>query len=281
MELRSARGMKINSQQIDELCKVIQRSTGTDLVGYCPRLLISRISERMVQARMDADQYLSLCRNSARECADIVNAVTIHVSHFFRNPVVFEILAQSILPHLISNRKGELRVWSAGCAAGEEVYSAAILVDQALKNNGCTDVQPQIFATDIDPVVLAKAAIAVYTRECLKDTRLGVLDTYFSPAKSGFLLSDTIREMVHFSLGDLLSREVAVPVESIYGSFDLILCRNVLIYFSARHQRQVLMKLHDALASGGYLVLGDSEGLVDDLRSRFRVIDAKNRIYMK
>jgi len=273
--------MPINSQQMDDLLEVVQAGTGMDLVGYRTPMLSRRLSERLDRMGMDADQYISLCRSDETECAKLVNAIAIHVSSFFRNPVVFEILAQSVLPRLIENPSSELRVWSAGCAAGEEAYSVAILIKEALKRNPGAEIHPLIFATDIDRDILTKAERAVYTRGSLKDTRLGWVDVYFSSLGAEFKLCDDVRKMVHFSVDDLLSPQTGVPVESIYGSFDLILCRNVLIYFSAPHQEQVLKKLYDALAIGGVLVLGDCETLVGDLNSRFRIMDAKNKIYQK
>ena len=273
--------MQIDSQQMDDLLEVVQKSTGMDLTGYRTPMLTRRLSERLERMSLEADQYISLCRSDDAECAKLVNAIAIHVSSFFRNPVVFEILAQSILPQLIEKTQGELRVWSAGCAAGEEAYSIAILIKEALKRNPGAEIHPLIFATDIDRDILTKAERAVYSRDSLKDTRLGLVDVYFSSLGAEFKLCDDVRKMVHFSVDDLLSPQTGVPVESIYGSFDLILCRNVLIYCSAQHQEQVLKKLYEALAIGGVLVLGDSEALVGDLKSRFRTIDVKNKIYQK
>lgn len=273
--------MPIASRQNDELLGVIQRSTGVDLTGYHTATLSRRISDHLDRMGLDAEQYISLCRSDAKECTNLVSAIAIHVSSFFRNPIVFEILAQSVFPQLIRKTWGELRIWSAGCAAGEEAYSVAILIAEALKRVPRTDVKPLIFATDIDRVILTQAETAFYAAESLNDTKLGWVNAYFSSGKQGFQLCDEVKRMVHFSMDDLLSQNKAVPVESIYGSFDLILCRNVLIYFAATQQKQVLKKLYDALAPGGVLVLGDSEALVGDLRSRFSTIDAKNRIYQK
>ncbi len=273
--------MPINRRQIDDLLEIVQQRTGKDLTGYRTPMLTRRLSERLERLGVEADQYISLCRNDETECANLVNTIAVHVSSFFRNPVVFEILAQSILPQLIEKTQGALRVWSAGCAAGEEAYSIAILIAEALKRNPGTNMKPLIFATDIDREILTKAERAVYTRESLKDAKLGWVDAWFSSLGNEFKLCDEIKKMVHFSVEDLLSQQTEVPVESIYGSFDLILCRNVVIYFSAPHQEQVLKKLYNALAMGGILVLGESEALVGDLKSRFRTIDAKNKIYKK
>jgi chemotaxis protein methyltransferase CheR len=107
------------------------------------------------------------------------------------------------------------------------------------------------------------------------------VNTYFSSEKEGFQLSSDVKKMVHFSADDLLSNQTGAPAESIFGSFDLILCRNVLIYFTEEKQKQILQRLYASLAKGGTLVLGDSETLYGDLKPRFRTVDARNRIYQK
>jgi chemotaxis protein methyltransferase CheR len=274
-------GMPIDNHQIDSLLELVLKKTGTDLSGYRKPTLSRRISERLFRLGMDADQYLRACRDDPEECGELVNAVTINVSSFFRNPVAFEIIAQSVLPRLIDLSRPELRVWSAGCAAGEEAYSLAMLILRALKSDRNNNTKPRIFATDIDRNVLQKARKAFYCRESLIDTKLGIIDDFFSSVKDGFQLCSEVKEMVNFSFYDLLSDQTVVPAKSIYGSFDIVLCRNVLIYFSAEQQIQVFQKLYKALAKGGYLVLGDSEMLCRDIRSRFRTVDKKNRIYQK
>jgi len=272
--------MTINDQQVDTILEVVRTQTGTDLKGYRRPMLTRRISERMAGLGMGADRYVSFCRTDSGECAKLADSVAIHVSSFFRNPMVFEILAQSVLPRLME-QKNEIRVWSAGCAAGEEPYSVAILIQEEVKRLQRTDVQPLIFATDVDRDILKAAETALYPRESLNATKLRWVNTYFSSEKEGFELSSDVRKMVHFSVDDLLSKQTGAPAESIFGSFDLILCRNVLIYFTEEKQKQILQRLYTSLAKGGTLVLGDSETPYGNLKSRFRTVDARNRIYQK
>ena len=269
-----------DNHQTETLLKIVLEKTGTDLTGYRRPTLSRRLSDRRAKLGVDTDQYLTICRDDPDECEALVNAIAINVSSFFRNPVVFEVLAQSVLPRLIKE-KDELRVWSAGCAAGEEAYSIAILIQEELKKIKNATVHPVIFATDIDRQVLKKAKEAFYPRESLKDAKLGIVDAYFEPVKDGFKLCAGTKKLVHCSADDLLSQQTAAPAESIYGSFDMVLCRNVLIYFSDTHQKQVIEKLYNSLAKGGVLVLGDSETLCRDLKARFKTIDARNRIYRK
>jgi chemotaxis protein methyltransferase CheR len=194
---------------------------------------------------------------------------------------VFEIISQSLLPKLINKKDCELRIWSAGCSAGEEAYSIAILIDQALKLRRDAEIHPMIFGTDIDENVLKKAKEGIYTRESLKNTKLGIIDKYFTGNKERYNLSNGIKSMVDFSINDLLSDKTVSPEASVFGSFDMILCRNVQIYFSSKHQKKVIQKLYQSLAKGGYLILGDSEMLPSDFKSKFKTIDPRNKIYQK
>ena len=272
--------MAISDQQVDTILEVVRTQTGTDLKGYRRPILTRRISERMARLEMDADLYISLCRAGAKECGKLADTLAIHVSSFFRNPIVFEILAQSVLPRLMEE-KDEIRVWSAGCAAGEEPYSVAILIQEEIRKSRRSNSHPMVFATDSNRGILKVAEKARYPRKSLNDTKLGWVNTYFSSEQEGFQLSSDVRKMVHFSEGDLLSKQTGAPAESIFGSFDLILCRNVLIYFTEETQKQILQRMYASLVKGGTLVLGDSEMLYGDLKPRFRTVDARNRIYQK
>jgi len=272
--------MPINGQQIDKLLEVVRTQVGMDLTGYSRSVLSRRIAERRTHWGLDADPYISLCRADAKECATLADTLAIHVSSFFRNPIVFEILAQSVLPRRMEE-KDDIRVWSAGCATGEEPYSVAILIQEEIRKSQRSNIQPMIFATDVDREILKAAETAHYPKESLNDTKLGWVNTYFSSEKEGFQLSSDVRKMVHFSVDNILSQGAGAPAESIFGSFDLILCRNVLIYFTEEKQKQILQRLYASLAKDGTLVLGDSETLYGGLKSRFRTVDARNKIYQK
>lgn len=232
----------------------------------------------------DGAAYLERLEASPDECDRLIETIAINVSSFFRDPAVYEALAREVLPEIIGRkqmgRSKEIRVWSAGCAAGEEPYSLAILLDRALKGKK-SEWSYLIFATDIDNSALERAKAATYGREQFKDTKLDVLDTYFTPHGGGYELRPFVRKMVQFSWDDLASAGRVAPAGSIFGSFDLVLCRNVLIYFSGDVQGAIFGKLHKSLASGGYLVLGDSETLNSETNALLQTISQKNRIYRR
>ena len=270
---------------LDAVLAELNRSRGIDLSGYRRSMLQRRLDARMARLRCDdRAAYLTRLRTDPAECGCLIDAITINVSSLFRNPIVWEILAQSVLPTIIERKRqagnSEIRAWSAGCAAGEEAFSAAILIHRALKGE-LADWQPHIFGTDIDAKTLENAAEGIYSHECLENTKLGILDEYFTAVDRGYQIRPFVRNMAWFSRDDLTASQGFAPKDSIFGSFDLVFCRNVLIYFARDLQHRVIDKLVRSLDNGGYLILGESESIDQPSDLRLVEIDCKNRIYMK
>jgi len=270
---------------LDTMLARVRQITGIDLAGYRLPFLERRLAARMRALELTGlAEYLLRLETQPTECARLVDAVGVNVSSFFRNPLVFELVKERILPEIIERKRkmssNEIRIWSAGCASGEETYSLAILLHMAIKGE-VVDWVPRIFGTDMDASALAAAREAVYSRESFEFTKLGVLDKYFTANDSGFEVRPFIREMIRFSHHDLTSRTVPVPPDSVFGTFDLTLCRNVLIYFSRDMQARVVDNLHKSVANGGYLILGESESLSPELVSKIDIVDQNCRIYRK
>ncbi len=267
-----------------------------DFTGCCPAMIERRLAQRFsaVNCR-DASGYLDILKRRPPEVDRLINCLTINTSRFFRNPLVFEYLNQCLLPRLLNEKKKKfeksLRIWSTGCATGEEPYSLAIVVCELIgKKNQY--VSPEIFGTDIDEKALKKAAAGIYPAESLKNVKWGLLEHYFTrvskPAAAGhetgtqsFQLAPEIRHMVNFSCYDILAPGSTAPPESIYGGFDLILCRNVLIYFNHPQQKKIMEKLFQTLTRGGYLILGEAETPAPALHQHLKQENALCHIYRK
>jgi chemotaxis protein methyltransferase CheR len=272
-------------QSFERILQHLQSALGLDLTGYRRETLRRRLAARLEQVGApDLETYLVRLRSDTGECDRLVNALAVHVSSFFRDPVVFEVLEQGVLPQIVERKKREggrdLRVWSAGCATGEEAYSLAILIDRVLKS-ASAEVLPLVFATDVNLEVLRRAEKGVYERAQLENAKLGVVDRYFLEKGGRFEVVPDIRKVVRFSQDDLTKPGLLAPAESIFGGFDLVACRNLLIYFSKKLQESVIEKLCGSLVPGGFLVLGASEHLWGSAAGHLDVIDRKNRIYQK
>lgn len=251
---------------------------GFDFTGYHSAMLERRIGQRLTAVNCDDYQdYHSHLVGNEEEIDALLDAITINVSQFFRDPLTFELLAERILPDIllekVRRQEPALRIWSAGCAMGEEPYSVAILISELLVKD-TSALNLHIFATDIDPKALHGAKTAVYERSSIENVKYGLLTKYFTAAGEAFRLNPEASGLVAFSSYDMLDKKHRVPPDSIFGNFDLVLCRNLLIYFNTERQMDIFSRLYHALAPGGYLVLGEAEAPMQEYRHAFsRVAD--------
>jgi len=196
------------------------------------------------------DQYLELLKTNPTRYKAFVKKLTINVSEFFRNPERFEELWRHVLPELLENNQA-LRIWSAGCSNGAEPYSVAIIA-QELKVAG----RVKIFGTDIDQFILAKAREGIYEYNDLKNLPPDLLAKYFINRDNQYYLKDTVKSMVEFLSHNLLK-------DPFLGNFDLIICRNVVIYFTEEAKKVLYQKFYESLKPGGYLLVGGTEPLLN------------------
>ena len=268
---------EIGDDELAEISLILQMRRNFSMSVYKDKCMKRRIAIRMrSNCCRDAAAYCSLLRGSETELDLLQRALTIHVSQFFRNPHMFEKLRSHIIPslYLKSQESGRrLRVWSLGCAGGEEAYSMAILLREHFAREE-RQTPTTIDASDIDSEILQAARKAQYNEDRLKDMPAAVRERYFQPQGSLMQLSSGIREMVTFYLNDM-------TVTSDYLPHDLVLCRNTLIYFTRPEQEKILNGIADILPAGGILVLGKSETLVGDVRRRFSSLCPVERIYQR
>ncbi len=266
------------SEALEPILRYLLERRGLDFSGCHHPMLERRIGQRLsATACAGTSEYFSYLQANEDELDRLIDVVTINVSGFFRDSLTFEILAERILPAIILEkiraRDHSLRVWSAGCSNGEEPYSVAILIHELLEKEGMA-MDVRIFATDIDKGALEGAEKTVYPRTSIENVKHRLLTKYFVAEGASFRLSRKIKELVTFSYYDILDKRHGVPQESVFGSFDIVLCRNLLIYFNTEYQEAVLEKLYHSLAGNGYLVLGEAETPTIKYRRRFtRLID--------
>lgn len=199
----------------------------------------------------------------------LVAHLTIGETYFFRNQAQFDALREQIVPELIERRSSirTLRIWSAGCATGEEPYSLAMLLSERLPD--LASWQLHILATDINPQFLARAREGLYGNWSFRDTQATLRDSYFAPEGSRWRLSARIRQMVNFSRLNLIEPCYPAIINGTYGQ-DIIFCRNVTIYFDEPTTRQIIERFYAALFPGGWLVVGHAEPQAD-LYQRFEL----------
>jgi len=246
-----------------EIVLFVRNSLGIDLSVYDETFLLKSLQKRMTATACDtmADYYLFLRANQA-ETGTFVQSLNITYSEFFRDPLVFALLQQTILPDILRNKKKngrkEIRIWSAACASGQEAYSLAILLDQ-LEAGKQYGVHCHIFATDISATEIEIAKTGVYAPSSLQNVPMKYMDQYFSREGDYYKIAAQLREAVDFSVYDLLDQETKSLPSSIIGDFDLVFCSNLLFYFKQNTQKLIMNKTIRNLAPGGFVVTGEVE----------------------
>jgi len=220
--------------------------------------------------------YARVLDTDPAEYDRLIDALTINVTKLFRNWDVYASMLKTVVPALFHREQPTIRVWSAGCSSGEEPYSLAVLFHRYASMNGMLAQigRVQVLGTDIDRRCLAVAAAGQFEEGDFENTPGDLRERYFAPAHP-FTVAQSIREMVRFESRDLL-RQPPPP-----GPHDLIVCRNVLIYFDRDTQERLFEMFHAALVPNGFLVLGKVETLLGKSRSQFAPVDARERIFRR
>ncbi|MBF8277052.1 MAG: CheR-type methyltransferase protein [Candidatus Brocadiaceae bacterium] len=277
--------MHTNDEELKRLLQKVFEERGLDFRAYNKTMLKRRLARRLCALRTESyKEYARTLDTHLEEYKELFDSLIISVSHFFRNPLTFEFLYEVILPEMITykeqSRDAMIRVWSAGCAHGEEPYSVAILLAELLGER-LKDYRVTIYATDIDTNALNEAKVGQYTEDSILEVKKGILNKYFHHKNGYYQIGADIKALVDFCFHDLTSEKVVVPSQSVFTNFDLILCRNVLIYFNQELQKRVINNLKTVLNEKGYLVLGEAEILTDDGHSDIICRNGLCKIYQK
>jgi two-component system, chemotaxis family, CheB/CheR fusion protein len=253
--------------------QMLEREFGIDFTHYKASTVTRRIERRLQLARAgDLDAYVERLRDQRQELDILYRDLLIGVTHFFRNEEAFRVIEQKVLPDLFErDRQAPLRVWVAGCATGEEVYSLAILLHELAPKYGNRPVK--IFATDVHPGSLELATRATYDEEAVAQVSPARLERYFLRRGSSYQVVPDLRQMVVFAPHNVIR-------DAPFTRVDLISCRNLLIYLQPPAQQKVLNFFHFALKRGGMVVLGPSESPGALLRE-YETVDKQWRVYRK
>lgn len=262
-------------EQMRKLTTLLKRNTGLDLGAYKQTSVVRRIERRMGICEVsDFGEYVALLRKNPAECENLAKDMLISVTRFFRDPDAFDKLRETVLPQIIKETDARpLRCWVPGCATGEEVYSLAILIEEAMKEAGVSNQSCKIFATDLDRKALDIACQGLYPATITNDVPPDLLEKYFVKQGDHYQIVRHIRERIVFAKHNLLK-------DPPFTRIDIISCRNLLIYLQPPAQQAVLAILHFGLRTGGVLMLGLSETLAD-MQSHFNPIDSKQHLFVK
>lgn len=258
----------------------IYKRTGMFFSDTSKYLIQKRLSPRAKELNFDSFQkyfyFLQYDARSEAEFDHIYDLVTTNETYFFREPAQLAALVEEIIPELLARKQiKKVRIWSAGCSSGEEPYSIAILLEEA-GLYGKASIE--IFGSDLNQQVLAKARRGIYRESAFRATSPAIRDRYFTkePDQS-WRISDEIRNRISFGRLNIYD-DARV---SLVGYLDVVVCRNVIIYFDDSSKKAVISGFYNRLVEGGYLLLGHSESLIS-LSTQFKLRHLKNdMVYQK
>ncbi|MEP7087034.1 MAG: protein-glutamate O-methyltransferase CheR [Gemmatimonadota bacterium] len=256
------------------LTEKITRERGFGCASYKEKCVRRRIAVRMRARSVHtfADYGLVLDRDP-QEYDLLLDALTINVTKFFRNPETFAAIDGELIPALYARVEPQLRIWSAGCASGEEPYSMAMLMHRYATTQGKRFDRVEVLGTDLDRASLASAERALYQESTLSDTPAELRQLYFSTQPPYRIRAD-VRARVQFRRHDLLREPFPEPQH-------LIICRNVIIYFDRVTQEALFERFAEALLPDGFLVLGRVETLFGPARAKFAPVDSRERLFRR
>jgi two-component system CheB/CheR fusion protein len=263
------------TQDLEVLLDYLRRSRGFDFTGYKRASLSRRIDKRMQVVGVDSYlSYLDHLEVDPDEFTQLFNTILINVTGFFRDPPAWELVRGEILPQLLASKPASepIRIWSAGCASGEEAYSLAMITADLMGLEAVRE-RVKIYATDVDEEALNQARQARYTARQVEGVPPELLSRYFEGNGQGYVFSKDLRRSVIFGRHDLIQD---APISRI----DLLVCRNTLMYLNSETQSHVLARFSFALREGGYLLLGKAEMLLAHA-NLFTSVDLKRRVFRK
>ncbi|WKN40796.1 CheR family methyltransferase [Tunicatimonas pelagia] len=267
-------GVEEKESSTESIFRLMTSKTGTDFSKYKSSTIQRRITKRLdALDLLNIDDYYRYIQENPTELDNLFQTVLIGVTEFFRDQVAFNTLEKYLKEIVTKKKRGEpIRIWSVGCATGEEPYSIAILLFEILGKDIHNNTV-QIFATDIDENALVVGRRGAYSEEQVANLSPDLLEEYFNQGVDGYEIKKKIRQLVLFSKHD-------ITVDPPFVRLDLVTCRNVLIYFRNELQKEVLPVFHYALNENAYLMLGKSENILQ-LTDLFLKEDNKQKIFRR
>jgi chemotaxis protein methyltransferase CheR len=256
----------------EKLKRLLAENAGLNCEGYRDEYIRRRFDIRLRATNTGTfSKYLVYLKKTPDEYKLLLNDLTVNFTTFFRDPDVFTYLEKKVLPKLLEY--GSVRIWSAGCATGEEPYSLAIVVHRLLDKKS-NRPHVTIYASDIDDDALEKASVGEYQLKQLQNLDPKSIEAFFTKKGELYQVKDQVKSFLRFERSDLMKPPA-------HQNLDLILCRNVMIYFSKEGQQKIHMHFFGALREGGYFITGKAEMLSGEPSRKFQPLDIRARVYQK
>ena len=277
--------IELPDYEFQTLRNIVNKRVGIWLTDTSKKILEFKLQKRLQDLGLNSFReyviFLKYNRRKKEEIDQLINIVTTNETYFFRENFQLRAFSEEILPEILESKKkypySSINIWSAGCSSGEEPYTIAMLILETCRfrpecNNG--NLLINIFANDINYEMLSKARNGIYGSSSFRATPLRFLEKYFIKLPDRrYRIKDEVKSLVSFSRLNLLDLEKI----RLLPSFDIVFCRNVMIYFDSDSRKKLIENLYDRLLPGGYLLLGHSESLIN-ISTRFNLVNLKNDI---
>ncbi len=273
----------------DQIIHLLQQQSGIDVSMYDDTFLEKALQKRITTTHCSTvEEYFILLEQNKKECALFTDSLQICYSEFFRNPLTFSVLEQIIIPVIVSKKKTtgqkEIRIWSAACAAGQEPYSVAMIMEE-YKNRSHSKFNYRIFATDQSESKVNEARSGNFSSETLNNLNIQRLRLWFHKQEHGkcqkkeyYAVKEELKQHIDFSVFDLFDERLSSPPLSIFGDFDLVICANLLFYYKPEYRKLILAKIKKSISKDGYLISGETERDILE-KNNFSEIYAQSAIF--
>ena len=269
--------MDNNDIYFNKIMREIKLKLKINIEQYKEAYIKRRIAVRMraCKCKTYREYYEYLIKNNPDEYKKLENTLTVNVTEFWRDRTVYKEIT-NILENMISDKTTRsIRIWSAGCSSGEEPYGIAIIIDKLLEKYNRRFMRVSITGTDIDKKILERAKKGIYINKQLKNMDSATISKYFHKLnEQEYQIKEQVKKYVQFKQHDLIKQP---PLKHM----DIILCRNVIIYFDKQLQEKLFLKFYEGLNKEGYLILGKTEILHGEARDLFKPVNHRERIYQK
>lgn len=280
--MSSDTGVDNNVDVVQSILEKLNDVLQIDLTEYRRSTIERRLQRRINFLHCcDEHEYLRRLDSDPEECRSLLCELTVKFSEFYRDPALWRVLEEEVFPDVIrrkiDSQDHNLRIWTAGSATGEETYTATMVLDRVQQLLG-TDLHIDIISTDIDANALARAKHAEYSQVAVGKLPDDLLQKYLSPTKKNYIVPGYLRRMVSFKVDNVLT---PAPADGSLDDFDIVFCRNVLIYFTRPAQFKALERLTRSLKPGGILVLGTAEVIPRQFEAQIAEVRRELRIYKR
>ena len=266
--------VSVPNPELEKIKKRVLDKTGFNLSYFKPTFLSRRINVRMKVLNItNGSEYADLLKSESDEILSLYDSISINVTKFFRDKQVWNTFSKNIVPKLFDGETNKtIRIWSAGCATGEEPYSIAIMLQEYLKDR---NYKIKIIATDINSHFLTEAKKGIFSISALQNLNSNLIEKYFSNSgRDQYIVNKKIKDMITFQLGDIGTHPVSY--------LDVVFCRNLLIYYNSNAQDLILNKFYQTIKENKFLILGMDESLLGNKNSKnFIPLFPRERIYQK